>query len=64
MNENGKPALPGSRADVTWERIGRRSESGSFIEDQLADLVDEAPSGGGFRVDVVQIPPEGRRGHG
>ena len=60
MNENEKPARPGARADLAWGSISRRSESGSFIEDQMAALVDEAPSAGGFRVDFVHIDPEAR----
>ena len=48
------------RPDPTWGRITRTSGSGSFIEDQLADLVSGAPSPGTFRVDVVQIDPEDR----
>lgn len=50
-----RPACP---PDLARDRIIRASESGSFIEDQLAALVDVAPSAAKFRVDVVLIDPE------
>lgn len=48
------------RADLAWGRITRTSESGSFIEDQLAALVDVATCPANFRVDVVQIDADAR----
>ncbi|RHW28324.1 hypothetical protein D0Z08_04950 [Nocardioides immobilis] len=50
MNETPGPT---ARADLAWGRVTRRSESGSFIEDQLARLVDDTPDAGRFRPDVV-----------
>jgi hypothetical protein len=61
MNETNYAATGATgRADVTWGRIARQSESGSFIEDRLAGLADAASR---FRVDVVhldrdQVPTE------
>jgi hypothetical protein len=61
MNEtNQTPTGDASRADVAWGSITRQSESGSFVEDRLASLVDTT-SLGSFRVDVVhlgQVPAE------
>jgi hypothetical protein len=62
MNEtNQTPIGATGRADVAWGRITRHSESGSFIEDRLAGLVDMTPLDSRFRVDVVhpdQVPGE------
>lgn len=62
MNEtNQTPTGGAGRADVAWGSITRQSESGSFVEDRLAGLVDTTSLGSRFRVDVVhldQVPAE------
>ena len=59
MNEtNQKPNGATGRADIAWGRITRQSESGSFIEDRLAGLVETKPLGSRFRVDVVHLDPD------
>lgn len=61
MDDSNQPdPRSAGRLDPMWGRITRTSGSGSFIEDQLADLVDVVPSPGNFRADVVHIDPEGR----
>lgn len=61
MDDSNHPdARSTGRLDLAWGRITRTSESGSFIEDQLADVVDDPPSPGNFRVDIVQIDREDR----
>ena len=62
MNEtNQKPNGATGRADIAWGRITRQSESGSFIEDRLAGLVERAAPTGRFRVDVVYLDPDQAR---
>ena len=60
MDDSNRPDTPAGRLGRAWGRITRPRASGSFIEDQLADLVDDPPSPGNVRVDVVQIGPEDR----
>jgi hypothetical protein len=57
---NQTTARQAGRPDLAWGRITRASDSGSFIEDQLAGLVDVTLAPAKFRVDVVQIDPEAR----
>ena len=60
-DDNQTTARQARRPDLAWGHITRStSESGSFIEDQLATLVDVTTSPTNFRVDVVQIDPEAR----
>ncbi len=50
------PEPPCTRPDLAWGQITRPTESGSFIEDQLATLVNGiAASAGRFRLDVIHI---------
>ncbi|MGY2872840.1 hypothetical protein ACVW00_000030 [Marmoricola sp. URHA0025 HA25] len=61
MDDSNHPdTCSAGRLDLAWGRLARASGSGSFIEDQLSDLVGGAPSPGKVRVDVVQIDPEDR----
>ncbi len=47
---------PHTRPDLAWGQIPRTTEPGSFIEDQLATLVDGvASSSGRSRLDVLHI---------
>jgi hypothetical protein len=50
---NQTPEQPAARADCAWGRITRKSESGSFIEDQLGALVGGTTDTGRFPVDVI-----------
>lgn len=56
LNETNQK--PTGRADLAWGRITRQSESGSFIEDRLAGLVEPTPLDDRFRVDVVHLDPD------
>ncbi|MFL6178610.1 MAG: hypothetical protein ACJ74E_02020 [Actinomycetes bacterium] len=61
MDESNQTTIRRARRpDLAWGHITRTSESGSFIEDQLATLVDVTTCPANFRVDVVQIDPEAR----
>lgn len=56
MSETHQPSTSSAgRADIAWGRITRGSESGSSIEDRLADLVEATPAVSRFRVDVVHL---------
>jgi hypothetical protein len=61
MNESNQTTTrQARRPDLAWGHITRASDSGSFIEDQLATLVDVRRCSANFRVDVVQIEPVAR----
>jgi len=61
MDESNQTTTRQARGpDPAWSHITHTGESGSFIEDQLATLVDMTRCPANFRVDVVQIDPDAR----
>jgi hypothetical protein len=64
MNDTKQtPTRAKGRADIAWGSITRHSESGSVIEDRLAELVDTAPTASRFRIDIIHPDPDQAPSH-